>query len=102
MCKVIESSLEFGNLTLFREKGGGTQWFVLKLDCGHIVGRYTRPKEETPPKRVSCEYCEKNKFRIEKNYDFTSDLEGFLRNSDTGLPKDLNPSSLTKKTYNKN
>lgn len=83
-------TLEFGNLDLFHEKGGGTQWFVLILDCGHLVGRYTRPTNEKPPKRVRCEYCEKNTKVIEKNLDFTSDKCGFERNSLNGLPKQTN------------
>ena len=87
--KVIESSLEFGNLDLFHEKGGGTQWFILKLDCGHIVGRYTAPKKEKAPKRVFCEYCENNLEIIQKNYNYTSDEKGFERYLDTGLPKKI-------------
>lgn len=90
MQKVIDSSLEFGDLNIFREDSHSTQWFVLKLKCGHIVGRYTNPKNEKPPKKVLCEYCTKNERAIQKNYDYTSDKIGWGRYSNTGLPKKCN------------
>ncbi len=85
---VTRSTLEYGNLNYFtNEQGHGTQWFVLDLACGHRVGRYTLPNNESAPKKAKCEYCGKNQKTIIKNYDYTSDKKGWCRNSDTGQPK---------------
>ena len=62
---------------------------MLKLSCGHIVGRYTNMKKAsvTPPKRVKCEYCSENEKAIQRNFDYTSDAEGWAKNQHTGLPR---------------
>jgi len=87
MQKVIESSFEMGNIDFRRDNGKGTQWFVLKLDCGHIVGRYTRPLNDIPPKEVHCEFCLKDDTRIASNIDYTSDRVGWERHTFKGTPR---------------
>jgi hypothetical protein len=89
MEKVIKANWECGIINFnSSENGSRTQWFILDLECGHRVGRYTSPKNDSDkhPKSVQCEYCQSNQIAISKNYDYTSDSKGWMRDQDSGLP----------------
>jgi len=91
--KVIDSSWESGCLNFVGIAPRSTQWWVLVLECGHIVGRFCSPKTNSDiskPEYVTCEYCSNNKKAILKNFDYTSDDAPYERYPDTGLPKTRN------------